>query len=205
MALQTLPDERITQKLHEDMLMGLMKYIGEWGIHEKYNDAWGAMREDADQFMQRMWAKECVKDTDRLSFLIAHRAALKPLMNVDTAIAIVKERGDDVVDAAKLREVYGSAIGQALFREEAMECQFEEFKLNVEKRLVEAELEHFTKDVVTGFRQCMLQATKQLVQAGHKPWEKKSTCPFGKTFFVCAGVGPEWVSGCFRELKGLEA
>ena len=176
----SLPSDRVSQKHHEELLTGILEHMGAHKMHTRYPQLRSVARDDSDAFLQRMWAKESTKDSDRAAFVISHRKALSMFMDTSVALRVLSNGGDKPGPGA-LTELFRCRVGQSLFRAEAMDASFLEFQATVAQRLHDAEMEHFAEDVVASFRGAMIQITKQLRASGHKPWEKKNEYPFFNT------------------------
>ena len=74
--------------------------------------------------------------------------------------------------------MFETAIGAAAFKTEGLLFQFKEFQETVSKQLHDAEMENFSMEVVSDFKQVMRNNTRVLVNSGHQPWAKK------KQYFV---------------------
>ena len=70
----SLPDDRVTQKMSEEMLNAIHKYIGKHGLHTKYSAVWGIIKEDMDALAMRGWASKVRSDDERS----VRRAAATP-------------------------------------------------------------------------------------------------------------------------------
>ena len=70
--------------------------------------------------------------------------------------------------------MFGTKTGSSIFKTEGLNNQFVDFQTNVREMLYGAETEHFTVDVVDGFKQAMRTQTKMLSQSGNMPWTKNN-------------------------------
>ena len=87
----SLPGDR-TSKAHSDIMISAMhKYIGQHQLHLKYPDVWASINRDLDDFITTLWAKAAVTDDERQTWLVAHRHAASTLLDVEDAVAALKE------------------------------------------------------------------------------------------------------------------
>lgn len=77
------------------------------------------------------------------------------------------------LDSKTLQELCSTRAGASIFKAEGLNQQFEAFKEDVKKRLHDAEMEHFTEETVSDFKQAMRTQTRMLMGTGHMPWTKK--------------------------------
>ena len=166
------PGCRVSSAHHEQMLMAMLKHVGLHKLHIKFPDIWTAVREDCDRFLSSAWCSHAARDTDRGTWITAHRHALSSVLDI-TLVNAVMSKDPSVQTTEALRPLFSTMVGSNIFRREALDLQFDEYKATIRKQLHESEMQNFTEPVVEGFKMRMMQSCRVLVEAGHHAWSKK--------------------------------
>ena len=162
--------DRISEKMSHEMMMSVLKFIGTHDLHTRFPRIWTAVRQDFDSFMAGH-AEES-KSTVRRTWLVKHRHALRPLMDIELAMRV------DGQDSSKhnlgdLEKLFASHVGGALFKAEALDCHFSSFLTSAQAKIRDTEIEGYTEISVRSLKQSLLAETKHLVGMGHSQWRKK--------------------------------
>ena len=149
---------------------------GTWNLRERFAKIWDAVSFDLDGAPTKVWLEPANgKQSNRSVFITANRFA--PSSFIDTKLALeidANPHQKGTIGKEKLLTILSSRIGNAMFKDEALEFQFAEFLASACGRLKDAEHDGYTKDVTDGFKQSMLQDVKFLRDSGHSLWRKKS-------------------------------
>ena len=184
MLSSSLESDRVCQKHSHEMLLGVLKLMGTRGLHMVWPDVWELIDDDCDMFMQRVWAAAFVKNTSRAVWIVAHRQALAPILDVAVARELDTTPDNKTRDASKLKLLFQSKIGASLFKQEGLDFQFQDFLISVKRRFHDAEMQDFTSATIADYTAAMQVSTKQLIASGHAPWKKKRLEAVSELVFV---------------------
>ena len=177
------PSERVTQSMSDDMLGPMLKYMGQYDMAKKYPTVWEAVREDCDAFVARKWSAAVSKNQDRGIWVTGHRFMLSKFMNIDGAKQTIKAASGEgaEIDRALLGRLLQSKIGEALFKSEALDWAFANFRETGSKAVHNVEMHDFSPETVSDFKGLMKNQIQLLVSAGQQPMVKKQECPENKS------------------------
>lgn len=176
MITSCLEGDRVSSKSYSQVcLTAMMKFMGEHQLNVKFPDVWSSIDTDVDQFLYTIFIGNDPKKTDRNTWITNYQHALSLLMDIKLCMQMRDTNPKTTGFDEKFETLYATRIGQALFKKEGTEYQFDEYLNSAKRRLLDLEIDNkITSAMVDAFRTSMLYNVKQLKEAGHALWVKKT-------------------------------